>query len=218
MGSVLGAPDAVDGITWKVWRSPIHGLGSWLASTARNECLRYVTARKRIVLVDENDDLALGRLDPDRAPVLGEDARDLAILDDLYPTHAGTLGQRHRGVGRVALAVMGKEDRADQVRDVHQRIFLGDLLRRDRLRLDAEGAVWYGDVPNKRCVRVRAGGEVLQTIDLDRVCFACMLGGAHRKTLFMVAREWRGLENMAGGSRTGQVLFVEAPTPGAGWP
>jgi sugar lactone lactonase YvrE len=24
--------------------------------------------------------------------------------------------------------------------------------------LDAEGAVWYGDVPNKRCVRVREGG------------------------------------------------------------
>jgi len=46
----------------------------------------------------------------------------------------------------------------------------------DSICLDAEGAVWYGDVPNKRCVRVCEGGEVLQTIDLDRGCFACMLG------------------------------------------
>lgn len=29
-------------------------VGSWLASTARNECLRHVSARKRIVLVDED--------------------------------------------------------------------------------------------------------------------------------------------------------------------
>jgi RNA polymerase sigma factor (sigma-70 family) len=29
-------------------------IGSWLASTARNECLRHVAARKRIVLVDED--------------------------------------------------------------------------------------------------------------------------------------------------------------------
>jgi len=30
----------------------------------------------------------------------------------------------------------------------------------DGICLDAEGAVWYGDVPNKRCVRVREGGAV----------------------------------------------------------
>ena len=29
--SASGAPVAADGITWKVWRSPIHGLGSWLS-------------------------------------------------------------------------------------------------------------------------------------------------------------------------------------------
>jgi sugar lactone lactonase YvrE len=35
----------------------------------------------------------------------------------------------------------------------------------DSICLDAEGAVWYGDVPNRHCVCVREGGEVLQTID-----------------------------------------------------
>jgi sugar lactone lactonase YvrE len=88
----------------------------------------------------------------------------------------------------------------------------------DGICLDAENAIWYGDVPNKRCVRVREGGEVLQSIDLDRGCFACMLGGADKRTLFLMAAEWRGPANMNEGARTGQVLTVEAPAPGVGWP
>jgi sugar lactone lactonase YvrE len=88
----------------------------------------------------------------------------------------------------------------------------------DGICLDAENAIWYGDVPNKRCVRVREGGEVLQTIELDRGCFACTLGGADKRTLFLMANEWRGPANMADGSRRGQVLTAEAPAPGVGWP
>ena len=32
--SASGVPAAADGITWNVCRSPIHGLGSWLAANA----------------------------------------------------------------------------------------------------------------------------------------------------------------------------------------
>jgi sugar lactone lactonase YvrE len=88
----------------------------------------------------------------------------------------------------------------------------------DGICLDADGAVWYGDVPHKRCVRVRQGGEVLQTIELDRGCFACMLGGAGRQTLFLIANEWAGPEGMADGGAMGQVLTTLAPAPSAGWP
>lgn len=87
----------------------------------------------------------------------------------------------------------------------------------DGICLDAEGAVWYGDVPAQRCVRVREGGEVLQTIELDRGCFACTLGGMGKRTLFMVAADFSNAASM-GGTRTGQVLTVEAPAPAAGWP
>jgi sugar lactone lactonase YvrE len=88
----------------------------------------------------------------------------------------------------------------------------------DGICTDVEGAVWYADVPNKRCTRVREGGRVLQTIDLDRGCFACALGGADRRTLFMVAREWGGPETMADDERTGRILTTRASAPGTGWP
>jgi sugar lactone lactonase YvrE len=88
----------------------------------------------------------------------------------------------------------------------------------DGICIDAEGAVWYADVPNRCCVRVRDGGEVLQTHELDRGCFACMLGGEDGTTLFINAAHWTGTGDIGKGPRTGQVLAVEAPAPHAGWP
>jgi sugar lactone lactonase YvrE len=90
----------------------------------------------------------------------------------------------------------------------------------DGICLDADGAVWYADVGNRHCVRVREGGEVLETIGLDRGAFACMLGGPDGRTLFMLAAEWRGFEEaeQAIADRTGQVLVADAPAPRAGWP
>jgi sugar lactone lactonase YvrE len=74
-------------------------------------------------------------------------------------------------------------------------------------------------VPNRRCVRVAEGGAVLQTVELDRGGFACMLGGPRRTTLFIVAATWQGMtesEMVAPGS--GQVLATDVGVPGAGWP
>jgi sugar lactone lactonase YvrE len=94
---------------------------------------------------------------------------------------------------------------------------LGDGVP-DGICIDRDGAVWYADVPNQRCVRVREGGEVLATVKLDRGCFACMLGGADGATLFVVASEWRGPTEIAAAAGTGVVVAVEAPAPHAGWP
>ncbi len=88
----------------------------------------------------------------------------------------------------------------------------------DGICLDAEHAVWYADVGTKRCVRVRQGGEVLQTVDLDRGCFACMLGCRDRRTLFLMAAEYPPTSWGPEAACTGQVLSVEAPASGIGWP
>jgi sugar lactone lactonase YvrE len=88
----------------------------------------------------------------------------------------------------------------------------------DGICVDAEGAVWYATVPGRRCVRVAQGGRVLQTIQLDRGGFACVLGGPDRRTLFVTAAEWRPdlPELVPAGS--GQLCASPVTVPGAGWP
>ena len=86
----------------------------------------------------------------------------------------------------------------------------------DGICLDAEGAVWFAEVPGQRCVRVAEGGEVRQSIEADLGCFACMLGGADRRTLYVTAAAWP--DAMTPGSRTGQILAATVDVPGAGWP
>ena len=106
-----------------------------------------------------------------------------------------------------------------------------ESLAPDGICMDAEGAVWVGTAatfahtrrvgtPAGAVVRVREGGEVLQRIEYDRAIFAAMLGGPDQKTLFLLAAEWRGIEqvNEALAARTGQVLVSQAPVPSAGWP
>jgi sugar lactone lactonase YvrE len=85
----------------------------------------------------------------------------------------------------------------------------------DGICVDAEGAVWYADVATRRCVRVREGGEVLATVELDRGAFACTLGRDDRPCLYVVGQTWGG--GPAGGP-TGQLVAFPAPAPGAGRP
>jgi sugar lactone lactonase YvrE len=96
-----------------------------------------------------------------------------------------------------------------------------DGIGADGICLDADGAVWaQSGAMETACVRVREGGEILERIDLDRSPFACMLGGADGRSLFILAAEWRGFEGIEGAiaDRTGQVLVAGAPAPRAGWP
>jgi sugar lactone lactonase YvrE len=86
----------------------------------------------------------------------------------------------------------------------------------DGICIDAEGAVWFAEVPGRRCVRVREGGEVLQVISSELGCFACMLGGPEGTTLFVTAAAWP--DAMTPGSRTGQILCAEVSVPHAGFP
>jgi sugar lactone lactonase YvrE len=97
----------------------------------------------------------------------------------------------------------------------------------DGICIDAEGAVWtgVGGFTDNLVGRVRDGGEVLDQVRVGMPCFACMLGGDDRKTLFMLAADWRMTEGfeeniarLTEGPRTGQVLSAPAPAPRAGWP
>jgi sugar lactone lactonase YvrE len=97
----------------------------------------------------------------------------------------------------------------------------------DGICVDAGRAIWtgVGGFGDNLVGRVREGGEVLERVRLDLPCFACMLGGEDRQTLFMLVADWRMTDSFADniarltqGPRTGQVLTAPAPTPGVGWP
>jgi len=94
-----------------------------------------------------------------------------------------------------------------------------DGLGPDGICLDAEGAIWTSTRDNG-CVRVAEGGQILDRFQLDRACFATMLGGPDGRTLFMMANEFLGPDRFDEmlAKRSGQVLVADVPVPGAGWP
>ncbi|MBP2415013.1 sugar lactone lactonase YvrE [Arthrobacter stackebrandtii] len=53
-----------------------------------------------------------------------------------------------------------------------------------------KGGIWYADVPNRQCVLVARGGEVLRTVELDRGAFSCAVGGEDAGTLLVMAAKW----------------------------
>src|SRR3954451_4713348 len=88
----------------------------------------------------------------------------------------------------------------------------------DGICVDADGAFWFASVPGRHCVRVREGGEVLQVIDVDRACFACMLGGAHGRTLYIGAAQWHGMDHLFDRAPDGQLLAERVVVAHAGRP
>jgi len=91
----------------------------------------------------------------------------------------------------------------------------------DGICADADGAIWVASVPGQGCMRVREGGEVLDTVAIDRGCFACMLGGDDGRTLYIAAAQWRGMEAALsqGPGRTGRLLAApDQPATHAGRP
>jgi sugar lactone lactonase YvrE len=142
-------------------------------------------------------------------------AADLAFPNGMHITPDGSTlviaeslcqaahGARHRGRRQpVEPAGVGRPGRRCPRRHLHRR-------RERRL---------VGRRP-QQALRARSRGRRgVKTIELDRGCFACALGGADRRTLFMAANEWKGPAHMFDEPRAGQVLATPAPAPGAGWP
>jgi sugar lactone lactonase YvrE len=89
----------------------------------------------------------------------------------------------------------------------------------DGICLDADGAIWYAEVPNRRCARVREGGEKLQIVEVNQGAYACMLGGNAEPTLFITVADWPGMSAArATTAWNGRLLAEPVTAAGAGWP
>ena len=56
-----------------------------------------------------------------------------------------------------------------------------------------DGTIWYADVPNRACVQVAEGGEVLARTELDRGAFDCVVTGT---TVHVATAEFRGMAEL----------------------
>jgi len=86
----------------------------------------------------------------------------------------------------------------------------------DGICLDEAGGIWVADPRHASCFRVLEGGEITDRIDLELNCFACMLGGEDRRTLYLITAPTSG--EKAAATRAGRVETIRVDIPGAGQP
>ncbi len=88
----------------------------------------------------------------------------------------------------------------------------------DGICLDAEGAVWVAHARANQALRVLDGGRIAQTVSVPegRAVYACALGGADRRTLFLCTSAVRGPESRD--AKQGRIEIARVDVAGAGWP
>lgn len=87
----------------------------------------------------------------------------------------------------------------------------------DGICLDADGHVWVANAVAPECVRVAPGGEIVATVQTTQPCFACMLGGPERRTLYMMTAP-SSMSALVATTRQGHVECADVESAGAGWP
>jgi sugar lactone lactonase YvrE len=87
----------------------------------------------------------------------------------------------------------------------------------DGICLDMNGNVWIANAIGPECVLVAPGGAILATVETSQPCYACMLGGPQRRTLYMMTAP-SSMPDVVSVARQGRIECAEVTTPGAGLP
>jgi sugar lactone lactonase YvrE len=102
---------------------------------------------------------------------------------------------------------------------INRRLF-ADLAGRmpDGVCLDADECVWVAAPFVNAVLRVKRGGEVVDTVSIaNGAPYACMLGGPDGRDLFVCCATEHAPE-LTVKLRQGRIDVARAPTPRAGWP
>ena len=87
----------------------------------------------------------------------------------------------------------------------------------DGIALDAEGAVWVASPFTRELLRVREGGTIAERHSFDTMPIACALGGADRRTLFVLTADSVNPDECRA-KRSAKVWTRQVAIGGAGWP
>lgn len=94
---------------------------------------------------------------------------------------------------------------------------LGEKVIPDGICLDAEGAIWVTNSGGNDVIRVRRGGEVAGTVTVSSRAYACILGGAGRRSLYLTTAA-PGMFADLRSKRSGRIEVITVDVPGAGLP
>jgi len=87
----------------------------------------------------------------------------------------------------------------------------------DGICLDADGHIWVANAIAPECLLVAEGGAVKGRVRTTQTCFACMLGGSDRRTLYLMTAP-TSTESVACANRDGRIEQARVPVGGAGLP
>jgi len=92
-----------------------------------------------------------------------------------------------------------------------------ELVAADGICLDAEGQVWVANALAPEAVRIAEGGAVTARVSTSQTCFACMLGGEGRLSLYLMTAP-TSTARRAASALDGRIEVAEVPVGGAGRP
>lgn len=162
------------------------------------------------------------RVDPDGAVAVAAD--ELWFPNGSVVTPDGrTLIVAETFGGRLTAFTIGDDGRL-----LDRRIWAAfESARPDGICLDAEGAVWLASPMTGEVLRVREGGAIAARIAAPNDVVACMLGGADRRTLYILSCPLRAPNEATlrfhdsaelRALRGGRIDQVRVEVPGAGLP